>query len=86
MALQDQPEDLTIWLRRMSEGDPHAADVVASSVYRELHRLAGAILSHEYRHNSLQPTLLVNEALVRLIRGSAVDWHDRQHFLMVASR
>ena len=36
--------------------------------------------------HSLQATALVNEAYVRLVDGTAVDWHDRAHFLAVAAR
>ena len=36
--------------------------------------------------HSLQATALVNEAYVRLVDGTVVDWHDRAHFLAVAAR
>jgi RNA polymerase sigma factor (TIGR02999 family) len=43
--------------------------------------MAGERVGH-----SLQATALVNEAYVRLVDGTAVDWHDRAHFLAVAAR
>ena len=36
--------------------------------------------------HSLQATALVNEAYVRLVDGTVVDWQDRAHFLAVAAR
>jgi len=36
--------------------------------------------------HSLQATALVNEAYVRLVDGTLVEWHDRAHFLAVAAR
>jgi RNA polymerase sigma factor (TIGR02999 family) len=33
-----------------------------------------------------QATALVNEAYVRLVDGTVVEWHDRAHFLAVAAR
>lgn len=81
-----EPEKLTLWLRRMSQGDAEAAEVVANSVYKELKRLARSVMSHEYRTHSLQPTLLVNEAFLRLIRGEPIQWQDRQHFYVLAGR
>src|SRR5882724_13657049 len=86
LAKPEDPEKLTLWLRRMSQGDSEAAEVVANSVYKELKRLARSVMSHEHRPNSLQPTLLVNEAFLRLIRGEPIEWQDRQHFYVLAAR
>ena len=36
--------------------------------------------------HSLQATALVNEAYVRLVDGTVVEWNDRAHFLAVAAR
>jgi RNA polymerase sigma factor (TIGR02999 family) len=79
-------DDLTVWLQRMSEGDRQAAEHVASAVYRELHRLAANALSRERRNVSLQPTLLVNEAFLRLLNGQPLVWNDRKHFFSLAAR
>ena len=43
--------------------------------------MAGERVGH-----SLQATALVNEAFVRLVDGTAVEWHDRAHFLAVSAR
>jgi RNA polymerase sigma-70 factor, ECF subfamily len=36
--------------------------------------------------HTLQPTALVNELYLELLRGVAVDWKDRAHFLGVAAK
>jgi len=79
-------DDLTLWLRRMGMGEQEATEHVASLVYQELHRLAAAVINRETRDHSLQPTLLVNEAFLRLMKGQPVDWQDRGHFFALMAR
>lgn len=79
-------DDLTQSLKRMSAGDTGAAERVASLVYQELHRLAAVALAGAGRDHSLQPTLLVNEAFLRLLGASPVAWQDRNHFRRTAAR
>ncbi len=40
----------------------------------------------ERRGHTLQPTALVNEAYMRLIKIQRVNWQDRAHFFAVAAR
>src|SRR5882724_234888 len=82
----DPASRLTVLLRRMSQGDQAAADQVASEVYLELRRLARGVIARERRYHSLQPTLLVNEAFLRLFRGETIEWQDRQHFYILCGR
>ena len=86
MSGERAEDDLTGWLKRMSAGENMAAEHVAAVVYRELHRLASGALHRERRYHSLQPTLLVNEAFVRLLNGQSVAWQDRGHFFSLAAR
>ena len=86
MVQNPRQDDLTILLRRMSSGDAKAAEIVASTVYGELRRVAKAIAGGNNRFHSLQPTVLVNEAFVRLIGGKPIQWADRRHFFSVAAR
>jgi RNA polymerase sigma-70 factor, ECF subfamily len=55
-------------------------------VHRELHQIARRCMAGEHTGHSLQATVLVNEAYLRLIDTKAVAWHDRTHFLAVAAR
>jgi RNA polymerase sigma-70 factor (ECF subfamily) len=43
-------------------------------------------MAGERAGHSLQATVLVNEAYLRLINAKDVAWHDRAHFLAVAAR
>jgi len=43
-------------------------------------------MAGERAGHSLQATVLVNEAYLRLVNAKDVAWHDRAHFLAVAAR
>jgi RNA polymerase sigma factor (TIGR02999 family) len=73
------------WLDELRRGNPDAFDRLMPLVYAELRRLADAQLRREGRAHSLQPTLLVHEAFLRLAEAD-VTWKDRTHFLSVAAR
>jgi RNA polymerase sigma factor (TIGR02999 family) len=55
-------------------------------VHRELHQIAQRCMAGERAGHSLQATVLVNEAYLRLVDAKTVAWHDRAHFLAVAAR
>jgi RNA polymerase sigma factor (TIGR02999 family) len=61
-------------------------DELVPLVYDELRELAAAILRHERPGHSLQPTALVNEAYLRLIDATKVEWQGRAQFLALAAR
>ncbi|MBV9157625.1 MAG: sigma-70 family RNA polymerase sigma factor [Acidobacteriaceae bacterium] len=56
-----------------------------SVVYAELRKIAKAFLRRERRDNSLQTTLLVNEAYLRLRARDSMIASDRTRFLMIAA-
>lgn len=70
----------------MSDGDRDAADELLPIVYDELHRVAEGYMERQRRGHTLQPTALVNEALLRLVEGDDVAWESRGHFVAVAAR
>lgn len=55
-------------------------------VYDELRRLAGSYMSRERRDHTLEPTALVNEAYLRLVDLSRIDWRGRTHFFAVGAQ
>lgn len=67
-------------LNDWSGGDRSALDRLAPVVYAELHRIAECKLLREQNPDVLQPSALVNEAFVRLLADSPVDWQNRAHF------
>jgi RNA polymerase sigma factor (TIGR02999 family) len=78
--------DLTVWLKRMSSGERQASEHVGALVYTELRRMAALAIRHENRYHSLQPSLLVSEVFMKLMKGRPIDWQDRSHFYSVAAR
>src|SRR5205085_9496299 len=55
-------------------------------VDHELKKIAHAYMSHERSGNILQTTALVNEALIRLMEGQAINWESRTHFYSLVAR
>lgn len=76
---------ITQLLQQWRGGDAAALEVLAPLVYGELRRLAGACLRRERAGHGLQPTDLVHEAFVRLIRQETPDYQNRAHFLAIAA-
>jgi RNA polymerase sigma factor (TIGR02999 family) len=79
-------EDVSLLLRRWGAGDVGAAEALFPLVDRELKAIARAALRAERPGHTLQPTALVNELVVRLLAGKAVDWSDRKHFFRLAAQ
>ena len=73
-------------LRQLEQGDPEAADRLAELVYAELRRLAARFLAGERAGHSLQPTILVHEAWLRIVPGSSGQARSRGHFMAIAAR
>lgn len=77
--------DLERLLRSAREGDPRAAQELASLLYSELHELARREMGRERRDHTLQPTALVNEAYLRLFGGGGEPFQDRESFFAAAA-
>lgn len=65
-------------------GSPGALEEVVNVLYGELHALAARQMRGEAKHHTLQPTALVHEAYLRLLRGPD-QINDRQHFFALAA-
>lgn len=68
------------------EGDPEALARLLPCVYEELRALAARHLRGQPPGQSLQATMLVHEAFLRLVDQSNTVAEDRAHFLAVASK
>ncbi len=78
--------DVTQLLLAIQEGDEQATDALIPLVYQELRQLAAAKLSKEYQSQSIQPTMLVHEAYLRLIDVKEPQtWQGRGHFFAAAA-
>jgi RNA polymerase sigma factor (TIGR02999 family) len=79
-------QQVTQLLLAWNRGERSALDELIPLVYEELKRLAHRCMAGERSGHSLQTTALVNEAYLRLIDCSRVQWQNRAHFLAVAAR
>jgi RNA polymerase sigma factor (TIGR02999 family) len=55
-------------------------------IYDELRALAAGYLRGERPDHTLQPTALVHESYLRLVKQHSVDWGNRLQFLSIAAR
>ncbi len=78
--------ELTLLLADISAGVPGAADRLVALVMEELHRIAERAMRREADGHTLQPTELVDEALVRLLGQSQVQWTSRSQFFALAAQ
>lgn len=60
-------------------------DALLPLVYAELRRLAAGYLRREKPGQTLQPTALVHEAYLRLMKDRPDRWQNRAHFCAIAA-
>jgi RNA polymerase sigma-70 factor, ECF subfamily len=78
--------DVSTLLHAWSGGDRGALERLTPIVYAELRRLARRYLKRERTGHSLQTTALVNEAYMRLVDYTRMQWQDRAHFFAVSAQ
>ena len=69
-----------------SSGERAALDRLLPLLYEELRRLAGWHLASQGPGHTLQPTALVHEAYLRLVKHQRVGWRGRAHFMAAAAQ
>ena len=73
-------------LTAIESGDEAAASKLLPLVYDELRKLAAHRLANEKRKESLQPTLLVHDAYLRLVGNDPErQWNGKNHFFGAAA-
>ena len=70
---------------RATKGDRPALEALMPLVYAELRRLAAHYLRGERPGQTLQPTALVHEAYLRLLKDRPERWQNRAHFCAIAA-
>ena len=78
--------DVTRLLVRAQNGDDDAAAQLVPLVYKELRKIAAAMMRGERPDHTLQPTAVVHEAFIRLIEGDQKHFDNRAHFFAIAAR
>lgn len=79
-------QQITQLLLAWGKGDPSALETLMPLVYDELRRVAARHLRRLRPGNTLQTTALVNEAYLRLVDASQVQWQNRAHFFAVSAQ
>jgi len=82
----DDDHDITGLLLAWRAGDQTALDQLFPRVYDELRHIAHRRLGREREDHTLGTTALVNEAYLKLVDQTRVQWADRAHFFAVAAR
>lgn len=80
------PRDVTGLLMAWRDGDRVALDQLVPLVYAELRHVAHCHMRGERPGHLLQTTALVNEAYLRLVDITRVQWQSRTHFFAVAAQ
>ena len=78
--------DVTELLVRWAGGDRAALDALMPVVYVELRKIADAYLRRERAGHTLQPTALVHEAWMRLVRQDQPSFEHRKQFFALAAQ
>ena len=81
----DAPDDVTDLLVAWRHGDQDALARLVALVHDELRRIAHGYLAGERADHTLRTTALVNEAYLKLVRTSHVQWQDRAQFFAAAA-
>ena len=79
-------ERIQALLAELQAGDTQAARRLMPLVYDEFREIAARYLRRERGNHTLQPTALVNEAYLRLIDQSRVQWQGKTHFFAVGAQ
>lgn len=77
---------ITDLLGAWAEGDREALDELMAVVYTELWEGARRAMAKERANHTLEPTALVNEVYLRLLRLNKVSWEGRTPFFAFAAR
>jgi RNA polymerase sigma factor (TIGR02999 family) len=83
--MSDDLGELSTLLGAVRAGDPEALERLVALIYDGLRRMARRRLRPERPDHSLQPSALVNEALLRLLRGKTLVSAPDRHYLFAAA-
>ena len=75
-------ELLTAW----KNGDEQAIEVLVPLVEKELRQIARRQMRRERVNHTLQTTALVNEAYLKLVNASSVNWQSRSQFFGISAK
>jgi RNA polymerase sigma factor (TIGR02999 family) len=79
-------DEITILLHRWAGGDGIIADRLFVAVYPHLRSIASSLFRHERRDHVMQPTIVVHELFLKLLRQRNLRFEDREHFYSLCAR
>src|SRR4051794_9805408 len=86
-AMSDgERDDVTALLAAACRGEEAAEKQLAQAVYAKLHRRAAMLMRSERGDHTLQPTVLVHDAYLKLVRQERATYRDRGHFFATAAQ
>ena len=84
--METTPQEITDLLQAWARGELSALEKLIPLVETELRRLAKSYMRRERPGHTLQTTALINEAYIKLIGQTRVDWQNRAHFYGIAAQ
>lgn len=78
--------EITVLLREWSDGSRKPTEQLFELAYPQLRTIASALFYGERPESVLQPTCVVNELFLKLVRQRKLEFQDRQHFYSFSAR
>ena len=83
--MASKPAEITRLLQQWRAGDRDAESHLFELLMPDLRKMADRYFRNERRDHTLQPTALINEAFLRLVRTKNIEWNNRSHFFAIAA-
>jgi len=83
--MSHSPQNVATILKDSSLGNEAAHVELDSALYLELRRIAVGFMRNERDEHTLQPTALVHEAYMRLLKDQDIGAEHRSHFLAASA-
>lgn len=77
--------EVTRLLSEWSEGKQEALEDLIPLVYSELHRIARRTFAGQAANHTLQPTVLIHDAYIKLVNQGEKSFTSRTHFFALAA-
>src|SRR5947207_6359986 len=84
--MQEGAREITGLLARLSSGEAEVSAQLIALVYPELRAMAQRCMRRERPDHTLQATVLVHEAWLRLAGQSGIQWQSRAQFFGFAAQ
>lgn len=83
---REKGDEVSEALQRVARGEREAKNELFELLFDDLRHRAAQYFQRQPPGHTLQPTALVSEAYMRLVKTSAGPWNDHEHFLRAAAR